>query len=137
MSQCSCSRNNGFCSCGYLVSTSSPFTVGKMHYVDAMPKGLKHDQGKPPLGLVSREAMEQLARVLDFGQQKYERWNWSKGLAYQRVIDAALRHLYAFADGEDNDSESLLPHIAHAMCCCMFLLDYAKNHPENDDRRKR
>jgi len=99
--------------------------------------GTKHDQGKPPLSLVSREAIEQLAKVLAFGKSKYSAWNWAKGLEYSRVIDAAMRHLYAFADGENLDKESQLSHVAHAMCCCMFLLEYLKEHPELDDRRER
>jgi hypothetical protein len=32
------------------------------------------------------------------------------------------------------DRESGLPHIAHAMCCCMFILGLSKRKPECDDR---
>lgn len=98
------------------------------------PGGLKFDGGKPPMSLIDRYAIEQIAMVLAFGAQKYDAHNWRKGIAYSRLIDAALRHLYAFADGEDLDPESGLPHIAHAGCCIVFLLGMMNAHPELDDR---
>jgi hypothetical protein len=99
--------------------------------------GSKFDGGKPPLSLISRYANDQEALVLAFGAMKYDRWNWARGLAWSRVLDAALRHLTAYADGEDVDPETGLSHLAHARCCTGFLLDYIKEHPELDDRRKR
>ena len=97
----------------------------------------KFDIGKPPLSLIPRRASEEEARVLDFGRQKYGAWNWSKGMDWSRLIDAGMRHLMAFADGESVDPESGLSHLAHARACLGFLLEYEKEHPELDDRRKR
>jgi len=74
--------------------------------------GVKNDQGKAPLSLIDRNAIEQIAQVLAFKAKKYAAHNWRKGIAYPRLLDAALRHLYAFADGEDTDPESGLPHVA-------------------------
>jgi len=42
----------------------------------------------------------------------------------------------AFNDGEDKDPESGLSHLAHSLCCLMFLLEFEKTHPELDDRYK-
>lgn len=98
--------------------------------------GKKFDAGKPSLGLIDRTALEELARVLDFGKQKYDAHNWRGGITWSRVIDSALRHLNAFNDGEDFDPESGLNHVAHAMCNCMFLLNYYRTHKEKDDRYK-
>lgn len=95
---------------------------------------MKFDAEKPRMELLDPYAMEQLALVLTFGAQKYEPWNWAKGLAFSRLIGAALRHLFAFAKGEDLDPESGLSHLAHAMCCLMFLISMTKRHPELDDR---
>jgi len=96
--------------------------------------GVKYDTGKPPLALIDRHAIEEIAKVLAFGAKKYEAHNWRKGIAYSRLLDAALRHLYAFADGEDLDPESGLPHVAHAGCCIVLLLGTMHTHPELDDR---
>jgi hypothetical protein len=99
--------------------------------------GLKYDSGKPPLSLIDRHALEAIGQVLAFGAQKYAAHNWRKGIVYSRLIDAALRHLYAFADGEDNDPESGLSHVAHAGCCVIFLLGLMHAKPEMDDRHSR
>lgn len=96
--------------------------------------GLKYDAGKPSMSLIDREALIQLANVLDYGARKYSAHNWRKGIQWSRTIDAAIRHLVAFNDGEDMDPETGLNHIAHAMCNCMFLLNFYVNHKELDDR---
>lgn len=96
--------------------------------------GLKYDTGKPPMSLIDRHALEAIAQVLAFGANKYAAHNWRKGIQYSRLLDAALRHLYAFADGEDLDPESGLSHVAHAGCCIVFLLGMIQDHPELDDR---
>lgn len=104
------------------------------HELPKQEGGVKFDQGKPPMSLLDRHAMEQIALVLAFGAQKYAAHNWRKGIAYSRLLDAALRHLFAFADGEDNDPESGLSHIAHAGCCIVFLLGMIEARPDQDDR---
>ncbi|MBS4019586.1 MAG: hypothetical protein KGZ68_15285 [Dechloromonas sp.] len=84
--------------------------------------GVKFDQDKPRMDLLDAHAIEQLALVLSFGAQKYAAHNWRKGLSKSRLIAAALRHIFAYLRGENTDPESGLSHVAHAMCCCMFLL---------------
>jgi len=98
--------------------------------------GLKCDGGKPPMGLLDRYALEQVARVLLHGAEKYSRYNWRGGLALSRLYDAALRHIFAFIDGEDLDPETKLSHIAHSICCLMFLLRTQRDRPDLDDRYK-
>lgn len=99
-----------------------------------MSGGIKNDQGKPRMELLDPYALEQTALVLGFGARKYDAYNWCKGIAYGRLIGAALRHLFAFTRGEDMDPESGLPHLAHCMCCLMFLIAMTQRHPELDDR---
>jgi hypothetical protein len=86
--------------------------------------GLKSDAGKLGTHLLPTAPLEAIARVLDFGAAKYAPNNWRKGLAYSRVYGAVLRHLWAWWRGEDNDRETGLPHLAHAGCEILFLLDY-------------
>ena len=97
--------------------------------------GLKYDSDKPRMDLLDPHAIEQLAKVLTFGASKYAAHNWRKGLHKSRLIAAALRHLFAYLGGQDKDPETGLSHVAHAMCCCMFLLGL-EHRPELDDRWK-
>jgi len=101
-----------------------------------MAEGLKYDAGKVRMDLLDPYAIETLAAVLTFGAKKYAAWNWANGIPYSRLTAALLRHTFAFLKGEDNDPESGLPHIGHAMCCCMFLLGLSVRKPESDDRGK-
>jgi hypothetical protein len=99
-------------------------------------QAMKFDTEKIPTELFSVPAYLGVCRVLQFGAKKYAAWNWSKGLLYMRVYAATLRHLMAWATGEDNDQETGLSHIDHAMCELMFLSHFVK-HPEYkalDDR---
>ena len=97
------------------------------------PAGLKYDGDKPRMDLLDGYAVEQLARVLTFGAKKYEAHNWRKGLHKSRLLAAALRHLFAYLGGQDCDEETGLSHVAHAMCCCMFLLGL-EHRQDLDDR---
>ncbi len=99
-----------------------------------MEQALKFDAGKVELSQLPREAMEQIARVLMFGAAKYGKHNWRKGHDFTRLLDAALRHLVAWGDGETNDPESGLNHLAHAGACVAFLLWGSKHRPDLDDR---
>lgn len=86
--------------------------------------GTKDDEGKLPLDLLSPHALEETAKVLAFGADKYGAYNWTKGIKYSRVFAALMRHLWSFWRGKRVDPETGLHHLAHAMCCLMFLLHY-------------
>ncbi len=85
-------------------------------------RGIKADDGKEPMGLLPGVALREISRVLDYGAKKYAPNNWKHVRPGSRYLDAALRHLTAYADGEDNDPESDLHHLAHAGCCVLFML---------------
>lgn len=98
--------------------------------------GVKFDGGKPPIGLIPRSALIAEANALAFGAQKYGRDNWRGGMDWSRLVDAAFRHLSAFADGEDNDPETGLVHLAHLKACASFLIEYHEKCLGTDDRPK-
>lgn len=98
--------------------------------------GVKYDEGKAPLSLIPTCALVAEARVMGFGAKKYGRFNYRGGMDWSRLIDASLRHITAFSDGEDNDPESGLSHLAHARSCLGMLLDYVENNLGTDDRCK-
>jgi len=101
-----------------------------------MSNGKKYDKGKPPMALLPHYPLREIAAVLGFGAQKYNAHNWRKGIDWSREMSALLRHLGAFNEGEDLDPESGLPHLAHAGCCLLFLMEFTRTHPELDDRWK-
>lgn len=96
--------------------------------------GIKHDTGKPPITLLDRDFLEGTAQVMRFGAEKYGRHNWCKGISHTRLADAAMRHLIAWASGEDIDPESGLPHIDHAAASINMLRGNQRLHPGMDDR---
>lgn len=96
----------------------------------------KYDRqdGKAPLSMIPRSALELEARVLEFGAKKYSKNNWKKGMEWTRLVDSALRHLTAWNEGEELDPESGLSHLAHAKCCLSFLIEYQTKGLGEDDR---
>lgn len=90
-----------------------------------MTTGLKLDGGKPRLSLLPWRAIAKVVDVLEYGARKYAVDNWQKvPEPRRRYFDAAQRHLVSWWDGEANDEESGLPHLAHAACCVLFLLAF-------------
>lgn len=98
--------------------------------------GTKHDSDKVRLELLSPIALTEVGKVMTFGAKKYDAHNWRKGISSSRLLGAMLRHVLAYLGGQDKDPETGLSHIAHAMCCGMFLLELAVTRPDLDDRYK-
>lgn len=95
---------------------------------DSATIGRKFDGGKPMYGLLPPKALRATVDVLTFGAQKYEIDNWKYvSDSKRRYFDASQRHLWAWKEGEQNDSESGLHHLAHAICCLMFLYEHDIN----------
>lgn len=115
---------------GTLIRTGAPI------YSVVIADGRKDDEGKVPLGLMSGKALIEVSKVLLHGEKKYGRHNWRKGIEWQRLLNAAMRHVVAFNDGEDKDEETGLSHIAHAICALMFLLEEEETRRDLDDRYK-
>jgi hypothetical protein len=87
-------------------------------------KGIKYDKGKADYSLIPPNALEEVAKVLTYGAEKYSRDNW-KNLPdiENRYFAAAQRHLWALKRGEKVDSETNIHHAAHAICCMLFLVE--------------
>jgi hypothetical protein len=96
--------------------------------------GRKDDQGKPQVHLVPPEYVYAAARAFTFGAAKYAKWNWTKGLDWTRISDAAHRHLFAFMHGEEKDPESGLSHLDHLAACVAMLVAHAERGLGTDDR---
>lgn len=98
----------------------------------------KFDKGKPSMDLLPPKALKGIAEVFGYGAKKYEDFNYKqgKGLLWSRVYAACLRHLNDWNDGEDLDPESGKPHLYHAGCCVMMLIDLVDSSIGTDGRFK-
>lgn len=85
---------------------------------------VKTDAGKPLLTLVPRAILTAIARVREFGAEKYGGADTWQQVAIQRYQDAAFRHWVAYLDNPDSvDAESGLPHLWHMACNVAFLIE--------------
>ena len=76
-------------------------------------EGVKFDGGKVDMTNLPVDFLIETARALNYGAQKYDRWNFLKVEgAGQRYSAALLRHFTAWMGGEDIDPESGLLHLA-------------------------
>lgn len=100
----------------------------------AVKSGTKHDTGKPRVSLIPRAAMLGMARALSYGEKKYGTHNYRNGLSYSRLSDAVLRHFLDFLEGIDNDEESGLPHLDHALAGLAMLKFMTVHRQDMDDR---
>ena len=86
-------------------------------------QGRKDDSSKRRYSLLPKGAVNSVVDVLEFGSKKYADNNWQKVPdAKTRYYDAAMRHLDSWLNGDLKDAETGLPHLAHAICCLMFLM---------------
>jgi hypothetical protein len=87
--------------------------------------GRKFDGGKLQYGLLPPLALKATVEILTFGAEKYEPDNWKVVPdSKRRYFDAMQRHLWAWKEGEQDDPETGKNHLAHAMCCLMFLYEH-------------
>ena len=96
----------------------------------------KFDSSKPRVDLVPPILIEEVAKVLDFGAQKYAVHQWREGTDWTRMYAACQRHLLKWVDGETIDPDSGLNHLTHAACNIAFLLEYENRGLGKDTRFK-
>lgn len=96
--------------------------------------GVKHDESKPKMSLVSPLALREVAQVMTFGADKYGTYNYLGGMNHSRLLDAALRHINAHITGNTQDLESGLLHLSHAAASLLMLIEYIKTGVGVDDR---
>ena len=99
-----------------------------------MSQGDRYNNGKPKWSLVPQSSLIPMVQVLEFGAKKYGAYNWAKGLSIRETCESLKRHLDAFMEGEDIDSDSGLSHIGHIQCNALFLSWMMENRKDLDDR---
>lgn len=100
--------------------------------------GMKSDLGKPRFDHMSPTSIGAGNRAHDYGDKKYQRGNWRKGIEYSRILNALIRHTMARLQGEVKDPESGLLHTDHIMANANMICHYenTKGYEEYDDTEK-
>lgn len=95
----------------------------------SLDQTIKADNGKPKLSLVPPEIIRDIARIREYGNNKYPEGgkdNW-KNVEPERYRDALFRHLLAYLENPEGvDEESNLPHLWHLACNVAFLCELEK-----------
>lgn len=93
---------------------------------------------KPALiSVIPTASLLHLGEVMKLGARKYGPFNWRETpVPAETYMDAAMRHLLSWQDGEDEDPESGMSHLAHVMACCAIIIDAAENGMLDDNRPK-
>jgi hypothetical protein len=101
---------------------------------DSNPKdsaGIK----KIPFSTIPAQVIAEVGLALLEGSRKYGRHNYRAiGVRTSVYYDACLRHLTAYWEGEDIDSDSGLSHITKAIACLVVLRDAINLNKCSDDR---
>jgi hypothetical protein len=112
-----------------------PKTIGDINS-NERGSGARYNAGKTRYDLIPLSTLKSAADVFEYGTEKYAPWNWAKGMEWTVPYACLLRHLDAWFRGEDNDPESGLPHIGHALCNLIMLAHYRDVYQEGDNRPK-
>jgi Domain of unknown function (DUF5664) len=91
------------------------------------------------------DALDEIARVYGCGAKKYDDHNWLKGYKWGLSVQALLRHVSRFmqgeervppaAPGEPEDPTTGCHHLACAAWHCLTLITYSKRRLGTDDRK--
>ena len=111
---------------GYIMATDTKAKIDAIKASqNATTGGRKFDGNKLQYGLLPPLALKATVEILTFGAEKYEPDNWKNVPdSKRRYFDAMQRHLWAWKEGEQDDPETGKNHLAHAMCCLMFLYEH-------------
>lgn len=104
---------------------------------DANPKDLVGVK-KPRLSLVSPAGMIYEALAMQNGADKYGPYNWrEKKVQAMIYLEACMRHLLAWQEGEEIAADSGVPHLGHAKACLGILIDALETDSLIDNRPKK
>lgn len=97
----------------------------------------KNDQEKIDLSLIPRIALIECAKAFMVGEKKYNRYNYTKGHKSSQLVAAAMRHLMAWNEGEENDPKDGQHHLGSVMACCSMILRQMELQTLKDDRYRK
>lgn len=101
---------------------------------DTNPKDMI-GQTKLSMDLVPESAVAEMSLSFLEGALKYGRFNWrSKGVRASIYYSAMRRHMSKWYNGEDEDADTHVSHLASVMACCAIIIDAKLMGKLNDDR---
>ncbi|MFM7027812.1 MAG: dATP/dGTP diphosphohydrolase domain-containing protein [Chakrabartia sp.] len=87
--------------------------------------------------VMPRWVMLAVGRVMSCGAAKYGAFNFRETKIRASVYEDAIeRHLQLWFDGEDNDPETGVSHLASVMASCALLMDAQRRGMLADNRQK-
>lgn len=91
----------------------------------------KENEKKPRWRLIDFKSLEEVVRVLEFGEQKYGAKAYVDGeIKEDDILDSMQRHLVALFDQMPHDNETGFNHAAHlAANCLIYLHKYSDYEP--------
>lgn len=103
-------------------------------YPDGNPKtpfGVR----KPPTWFIPKTSMFVVGLAHLHGALKYGHFNWREDpITTSTYIDAAIRHISAWCEGEETANDSGIHHLGHAIACLNILIDAQIHNTLHDDR---
>lgn len=100
----------------------------------ANPKALV-GSAKIPIGLCSPAGLFHEAMAMDDGATKYGAWNFREvDIKASVYLNATLRHILLYFDGEEKAKDSGVHHLGHAKACLGIWLDSIQTGNYVDDR---
>ena len=97
-------------------------------------QALRYNSDKLPFDELDPLFLEEMFKVIQYGQKKYARLNWLKGAPATQFFGCIMRHMLQWWKGEEIDAESGISHLSHVACNIMMLQYNLRKKPENDDR---
>jgi hypothetical protein len=110
------------------------YELGIEDKIESKETGYKESKGKLSYADLPWKAIEEIAKVDNWGKIKYPRGNSKKKHDYTKLWDAAFRHMKLAIQKEDFDHQSHEFHLAHAAWNILTLIECIKNNNINDDR---
>ncbi len=99
----------------------------------------KDEIGNSKLGFhhIPLSSLLHLSAAMEDGVKKYGLYNWRESKIKSEIyIDAAIRHILSWVEGEDLAVDSGVHHFGHVMACMAILLDAESSGTLVDHRNK-
>lgn len=81
--------------------------------------------GKGDMVSLPNAAILRLSKHYEHGAEKYGRWNYTKGIPVSSFMDSALRHIFKYLDGRDDED-----HLAAAAFNILGAMEMEAKHKE-------